>query len=115
MMNYKYPMQLDSENSLMLVSDSEDTAQAIENHLRTVLGEWFENRSIGVPWYTYLLGVSVPDVQAMRASCISAILAVPNVSKVETFEIVLENEQALITFQATLTSGESTELIEVNL
>lgn len=115
MMNLKYPMQLDSENSLALVSDSEDTAQAIEQHLRTFLGEWYENRSIGLPWYEYLLGLVPPDISRMNASCVSAILSVPNVAKVESLEIVTENETAKITFEASLSSGDTTGLIEVVL
>jgi len=115
MQNYQYPMTLDNNGALLMAEGIEYVTLTAQHHLRTVLGEWYENRKLGLPWYTYILGVIPPELNAMRAECTLAILGVPGIAKVESLEITTEGEMAKVIFVASTITGETTNPIEVIL
>lgn len=46
----------DANGDLEMVSDGEEVVQHIQQRLRTYLGEWPYDLSVGVPWFQQILG-----------------------------------------------------------
>jgi hypothetical protein len=114
----KIALAVDGENSVVgdlyiengtvrLTRDlSEEVAQQLYIRLKTFLGEWFLDSSIGFPWFQSVLGIKVPlgiVAQIIR----KLILATPGVASIQKFSIQRNGATrfALVQFTVILTSG----------
>ena len=75
-----------SGGQLQLVSDQPAIAQAIDCALSTFLGEWFLDRSVGVPYFQNIL-VKNPNLDVLRKTFTDAILTVRGVSAVKQLDM----------------------------
>jgi hypothetical protein len=66
----------------LLLSDAERVAQAIDVHLQTIRGEWFLDRTHGVPYFDEILGKSAADIDVLEAVIRSEILGVDGVNAI---------------------------------
>jgi hypothetical protein len=90
-------------------SAREAIAQAARCRLRTFLGEWFLDSSIGVPWFEQVLGVKPRGVNAARVLLRDELLKVPGVTAV--LEVVLAFDGSTRTLSGTFRAA--TELGEL--
>lgn len=83
---------LDLSNlDIKLTSDEQTVAQRIRRRLLTFREEWFLDETLGIPYYTEILGIKNP-LDAIRAIFISEINKVPGVKEILDFELSLDNE-----------------------
>ena len=77
-------------------------AQRIDCYLRTFLGEWWADPTIGVPYFQEILKKN-PDLTVVRQAIVSVILTVPGVVSVPYCEVVLDrsSRRMSVSFEAT--------------
>lgn len=77
-------------------------AQRIDCYLRTFLGEWWADPTIGVPYFQEILKKN-PDLTVVRQAILSVILQVPGVVSVPSCEVVLDrsSRRMSVSFAAT--------------
>ena len=103
---------LEVENfNLKFTSDSsEHLSQKIENRLKLVYGEFFANETIGIPYFTEVLGknVSVDDITVIFKQ---ELLDINEVQEIVSFVVDFDsvNRELQIEFTVIGTSGEITE------
>ena len=99
---------LDGNNDIVIgrgagrVDDSQYTLQLVKNRLLTLLGEWEFDRSIGLPWFTTLLGANY-DINVIETQVRNTILQTSGVASLVSLNIDVERtaRQATIRFEAT--------------
>jgi hypothetical protein len=96
---------LDNNGTIILSDGVDTTIYTIKHRMRTILGEWFADRSQGAPWYDYILGQVRPDMARMRANLIILIAEIDGVSSVDSLELVIEDSTVKVVFEATLNDG----------
>jgi hypothetical protein len=90
-------------------SAREAIAQAARCRLRTFLGEWFLDTSIGVAWFERVLGVKPRGVTAARVLLRDELLKVPGITDV--LEVALSFDGGTRTLSGTFRAA--TELGEL--
>lgn len=83
-----------STGDLQLLTGVDEVRQRVELKLRFFKGEWFLDRSFGVPWFQDIL-VRNPQLDVVRALLIRAIESEPNVDKVTQLVLDLNTERHL--------------------
>lgn len=104
-------MTLDSTGQLAVTqSFTELVGLRIRTRLRTVQGEHFLNRNLGVPYYEEVL-VKNPDVESVNNLLISSMADVEGVQKVLEFESTFDRETRVfhVRFKVIATNGEIAE------
>lgn len=100
---------------LMLSTGAEELVQALRQRLRFWLGEWFADRSIGMPYLQRLLGkgVSVGDItSAVR----NEVLKDPRVAKVDWIRASIARDRtATCEFSCTAVDGTTTGKVTVSI
>lgn len=92
-------------NDLVLIQGSEETAQNLSVNLRTFLGEWFLNTSLGIPWFQEIL-VKGTSIQQIESIILNAILSTNGVLNVSSFNIELDNKERQLSIDSTIQSEE---------
>jgi hypothetical protein len=94
-------------NDLVMVTGKEAIKQDIVQRLRTFLGEWFLDNTIGVPYYQQIL-VKNPNQSNIDAIFINVILSTPGVTQLSeySFKPNYTIRQLEIDFIAQTTDGE---------
>jgi hypothetical protein len=92
-------------NDLVLIQGSEETAQNLSVNLRTFLGEWFLNTSLGIPWFQEIL-VKGTSIQQIESIILNAILSTNGVLNVSRFKIELDNKERQLSIDSTIQSEE---------
>lgn len=94
-------------NDLALVSDGEAVAQAVRQRLRTFLGEWFADLTVGVPWMQSVF-VKNPNLVGVRAAIRSTIVNTPGIATLVTFSQTFDaaTRTLSVAFSATTDTGE---------
>jgi hypothetical protein len=69
-----------------LIDGAEQVAQALDTHLHLFRGEWFLDRSFGVPWFESILGQRMIDISTFDAILKSEILGVEGVNRIVAYE-----------------------------
>lgn len=64
-------------------------AQRVDCYLRTFLGEWWADPTLGVPYFQEILKKN-PNISVVRQAILSVILSVPGVVAVPSLEVVLD-------------------------
>lgn len=69
-----------------LIDDAEQVAQNVETRLRTLRGEWFLDRALGVPYFSGILGEPMVDISTFDALIKAEIVDVDGVNRIVAFE-----------------------------
>lgn len=101
-----------ANGDLRLISGGAAVAQHIKQRLLTILGEWFLDKSVGLPWFDTILGKhrTLDVVEALIRDQISN---TPGVQALNQFSLEVDEQserKARVTFSATLTTGETATL-----
>lgn len=87
--------QIDPAGKIKLSVATKTVEDRISTRLKTELGEWYLNNTLGVPWYTTPAqsGILGGKMQADEISAIlrRQILSVDGVVRIETFDINFDN------------------------
>lgn len=77
-------------------------AQRIDCYLRTFLGEWWADPTLGVPYFQEILKKN-PDITVVRQAILSVILQVPGVVSVPSITVDLDRatRRMSVSFEAT--------------
>ena len=97
---------------LRLVRAEAAVPQHVKQRLLAILGEWFLDHSVGLPWFETILGKH-RTLDVVEALIRDQILGTPGIKSLDSFVLrVDENAErrAIVTFTATLNSGESASL-----
>jgi hypothetical protein len=96
-----------TDNSMSFVSGREAIAQHIRIRLHFVLGEWFLDRKLGIPYFEQIL-VKSPNLVRVSNIFKEAIMETAGVSAITQFELRLDNptNSMYVTFKAALDDGE---------
>ena len=97
---------------LVMVSGSAAIAQHIKQRLLAILGEWFLDQSVGLPWFDTILG-KYRSLDVVEALIRTQITETPGVEELTSFSLsVDENTErvARVNFTARLSSGSLTTL-----
>lgn len=71
-----------SSGNLVIVLDTDTCiAQKLTNQLRLILGEWFQDTRIGIPYFQYIM-IKNPDLRVIGQIFRSAFLQTPGVKDV---------------------------------
>jgi hypothetical protein len=97
--------------NLIIISETAQIRQAIKEALGTFFGEWFLDTTVGVPWFQQIL-VSHPNLDVIQALLINAILSVPGVAQLNSFEFGYNkgNRSLSVSFEAVSSNGQTINL-----
>lgn len=95
----------DGDLSLTTTSQQE-LRQTIKTTLSTYLGEWFMGTTVGIDYFGQIL-VKNPDMGAVNAMILGAILDIPGIVQVTSYRFVPDyrTRKLSITFTARTTTG----------
>jgi hypothetical protein len=83
-------MTADPTTGILAFADSKDyVLQKIKSRLKFMLGEWFYDTTLGVPWFEQVL-IKNPNLQLIQHLISNVIAAVPGITSVTTVEIAFE-------------------------
>lgn len=93
-------------NDLVLVDAKEAIVQHILQRLRTFLGEWFLDTTIGVPYFQQIL-IKNPDKAKIQALLLDVIRNTPGVDTLSNYAFGIDTASRVfnVSFRATTTSG----------
>lgn len=81
-----WDLSLDSSSNIAVIADPDALAQDAACAIRTFLGEYYWDTTIGVPYLTQILGVNPPPPLALlKELLVDAALTVPNVASAQVF------------------------------
>ena len=98
---------LDIQNGqLVLIEGQEEIKQHLEQRLRTFLGEWFLDETLGIPYFDNILKKNVIPSE-IESIFINEIVSTPGVVRLLTFDLTLDKElrQLNLTFMAETVDG----------
>ncbi len=104
-------LMLDSNYQLAVTETFADiVALRIRTRLRTILGEHFLNRNLGVAYFEEIM-VKNPDLSKVKNLLLVALSGVEGVSKVLQFDPIFESSTRTyrVTFKVLATTGEVVE------
>jgi hypothetical protein len=93
-------LELDSSGDLVIdkgvkfIRGNAAVAQLISNRLKTILGEWEINKTIGLPWFTDLLRHN-PNMNLIYSWIMRIISETEGVIKVDVLQLVRTNDRKL--------------------
>ncbi len=76
-------------NELVRITGAEEIVQRIIQRLRTFRGEWFLDRSVGLPYYQDIL-IKNPNVETVQGLFRQAILKTPGVTRLLQYSQTLD-------------------------
>ena len=82
---------LSNYNLRVTATTTEFLSQKIENTLKTVAGEFFANESLGIPYFTEILGKPT-DISVVVSIFRNAVIAIPEVSEIVEFTVIFNAE-----------------------
>lgn len=78
----------------LCATDSDSIAQAISIRLKTLAGEWFLDTTIGIPYFTEILGKKRND-RFLRHVLLSQIENIPDVRQISDFKVEQDSPRGL--------------------
>lgn len=97
---------------LVCSTDKEALAQAITMRLKTLAGEWFLDKALGVPYFESIFGQKRSE-RFIRELLISAIKTLPGIKQTTDFKAHLKNDRTMtVSFTASLHDGSSITINE---
>lgn len=89
-----YEGSLVCENGdVQIIKGKEAIVQRIKQELRTELGEWFMNVSVGIPYIDSIREGKNPNMIMLRTAIKSTILSIPYINKITDLEFQLDNQK----------------------
>src|SRR5260221_548540 len=85
-----WDLSIDSDNNIAMAQDTYSMVQDAASAIQTYLGEVYFDTTIGIPYFTNILGHGLP-INLYRAQCVQAALSVPGVQSAQVFFISLNN------------------------
>lgn len=103
-----------NDNDLSLVDGGDEVKQRLTQRLRTFLGEWFLDTSLGVPYYEEVL-VKSPNGRLAEAAIKAEIRATPGVLDLLafTFDVDKATRKGTIEFKVRSATGDVGLIVEV--
>lgn len=109
-------LRIDLDNELVLengdlvltTSETDNIAQNIRQRLRVLKGEWFLDRTLGLPYFETILEKN-PNSVLVATLFKQTILETRGVTKLNTFSMTYDNNnlrELVVTFEATITTGD---------
>lgn len=91
-----------------------DVAQAIGVRLKFVLGEWFLDQDLGIPYFESIF-VKAPGIDRIKAIFRQAILDTPGVGELTSLEVSYSasTRNFVLTFACTSDEGEIDQTLEL--
>ena len=99
-----WDLTLDSGGNIAVAGEPYSQAQDVSSAARTVIGEVYYNTSLGIPYFSQILGQR-PPIQFMKAQYIKAALTVPGVTAATCFITTLTNREVTGQIQFTTSNG----------
>ena len=97
---------------LALVSDGDETSQAVQTRLSTFSGEYFLNVDYGIPYFQVLQNQE--SVEALNISLKSMINGTIGVNKIVDFQTSLSSTTRLYTVKSTVNTIYNDDVITIN-
>lgn len=108
-------LRMGQDNELVLVNgdlvltttDMDNIYQNIKQNLRIFKGEWFLDRTLGLPYFESIL-IKNPNSALVATLYKNKILETKGVTKLNAFSMEFDSasRQLSVTFEATITTGE---------
>lgn len=115
MMDFKitrHDLDVAQGDLVLCANDKDAIAQAITIKLKTLGGEWFLDKSIGVPYLTSIFGHK-PSERFLREVISAEILSLADVREITDFTArISEERMAFISFVASLNDGSNININE---
>lgn len=89
--------------TLKLTEGAEAIALDVTARLKTFLGEWFLDTTIGIPYYDVIFAKGTTD-ETIRAILASAVLATPGIEELLSF--TFDRAQSRVNFVSSTAQGE---------
>jgi hypothetical protein len=99
-----WDLVLDISGNIAMATEPYSLAQDAASAIRTFAGECWYNTSLGVPYWTQILGQRVP-LELLRAELIEAAETVPDVVSAQVFFTSFENREVQGQVQVTNSDG----------
>lgn len=99
-----WDLAVDASGSIAVCSDPYALAQNAATAIRTFSGEVFYDTTIGVPYWTDILG-HFPSLAVVKADLVAAAETVPGVASAQVFITAVVNRQIQGQVQVTSTTG----------
>ena len=99
------------ENNAMVLAEGDDAiVQQLTIRFRFVLGEWFLDIRLGIPYFGEIL-IKNPDLSRVRGIFKQTILTTPGIDSLETFSLTFAGAERKLSvdFRARKTDGEILE------
>lgn len=95
-----------SAGTLVIIGGVESVQQAVRIRLRTFLGEWFADTTVGTPWLQSIL-IKNPDPSVLSSVFRKRILGTPGVSSLNSLDLAYDraNRKLTVRFSATCDFG----------
>lgn len=93
-------------NDLAITNDKQSLAQKIKVALKTIEGEYFYNSSIGVPYFSEILGQN-NAIDTIRAIMIDYISKIEGVKELTDFNLSLDSRTRVLNMKFTVTDEEN--------
>ena len=101
---YPWDLALDANGNIALATEPYSLAQDASSNIRTFAGEVYYDTTLGLPYFTAILGQGVP-LELIRSRYTLAALAVPDVASVQVFFTSFTNRALLGQVQITDVNG----------
>ena len=87
--------------------------QQVEIRLRTFLGEWFLDPSVGVPYIQQVFSEKIPRVDLIRSIIRRAVMKTPGVLMADTVNVSLDTETRNLSIELDIKSTEGNTTIKL--
>lgn len=102
-----WDLVIDASGDIAVASDPYSDAQDVASAIRTFQGECWYDTTIGVPYWTQILGHNAP-LSLLKAEFVDEALTVPNVATAQCFVASIVNRRVIGQVQITTESGQTT-------
>jgi len=89
--------------AVQFASGKQEIAQSIATRLRTILGEWFLNTELGLPWFSRILRKN-PNSAEVENIFVKAIADSPGVTSIDEFKMSYIKETRKLLVEARINS-----------
>lgn len=103
-LNENWDLCLDANGNIALASEPYSLAQDAASACRTFLGECWYDTTIGVPYWTDILG-HFPSLSLVKADLVAAAMTVPGVDSAQVFITGVVDRQLQGQIQVTDSTG----------
>ena len=99
-----WDLTIDASSDIAMASDPYSLAQNAATAIRTFLGECWYDTTLGVPYFTEILG-QLPPLELVKSKLVAAALTVADVVDAQVFISSFTNRQISGQVQVTNTAG----------